>query len=153
MWDALESSLEAAAHRLARNIAKTLEVDPAPLLQALKTEKVKVYLYDDQADQEHDMSEMKCKEIVRISEMSPFVKQCNTPIVWPDSTSPRKCLAHCLKPSELKDKESHILYPFEVSPDMYYLDKDTGELYNHLGILVGKYNGTKNIVTLFEIAE
>ena len=157
-WDALEMALEAQSHRLARDIAASLQVDETPLLKALKTEKVQVYLYDDTADGDYDMSEMKCRDIVRLHEGSPFLKRCLAPVVWPNSkidACQHKCLQHRICPSEfgadVSTTEQKVVQSITVENAQFYLDS-SGILYKSSGEVAGRLNSETGVYEILELS-
>jgi hypothetical protein len=144
-WEAVETAIEAQAHRLARDIAATLQVSETPLLKALRTEKIGVYLYDDSEDQGRDMTEMKCRDLVRLHEDSPFIHVCGAPVLWPNTaTKGARCVAHSLVPSELVGVNAictQVLDYIQIDEVDYYIDKETSIIYSSSGEVAGKRVG------------
>ena len=75
LWENFEIALTAKVHSLAKDIAKTLDVDVKPLMTALTKEKVSAYLVD-QADIDADVSELRCP--------------CGAAIVWTTAVAATK---------------------------------------------------------------
>jgi hypothetical protein len=139
-WEAVETAIEAQAHRLARDIAATLQVSETPLLKALRTEKMGVYLYDDSEDQGRDMTEMKCRDLVRLHEDSPFIYVCGAPVLWPNTeTKSARCVAHSLVPSVLIGlSPTQVLDHIQIEEVDYYIDTKSGVIYSSSGEVAGK---------------
>jgi hypothetical protein len=133
---------------LVKDITSTLGVPDAPLLKALKEDKVGAYLFDEPADQDADISDMRCQHFVQINETSPYLVRCSAPIVWSSQPVAKhdRCLQHsitaCQKPSNIPtvkhvvaDKTTYI-----IDGEYVYLDD---------GTLAGKYNPTTNTIYTF----
>ena len=136
----METAIEAQAHRLARDIATTLQVSETPLLKALRTEKIGVYLYDDSEDQDRDITEMKCRDLVRLHEDSPFIHVCGAPVLWPNTgTKSARCVAHSLVPSGLVNTPyTQVLDHIQIDAVDYYIDKESSIIYSSSGEVAGK---------------
>ena len=96
LWENFEIALTAKVHALAKDIAKTLDVDVKPLMTALTKEKVSAYLVD-QADIDADVSELRCP--------------CGAAIVWTAAATKKRCPEHL-------GMERIEIYP------LHYLEED-----------------------------
>ena len=134
IWSSLESVLHANMYRLAKDIATTLRQPEAPLLQALKKDTIRPYIFED--DTEIDM---RCDALCLKPEAPKFYQPCGQAILWGDG---RRCAEHAYstkltyslpKLRRLKDQEE----PYFVSED------DT--VYNAEYEVVGRYNSGRLI--------
>jgi hypothetical protein len=96
LWENFEIALTAKVHALAKDIAKTLDVDVKPLMTALTKEKVSAYLVE-QADIDADVSELRCP--------------CGAAIAWTTATTKKRCPEHL-------GMERIEIYP------LHYLEED-----------------------------
>ena len=104
LWESLEIALTAKVHALAKDIAKTLDVDVKPLMTALTKEKVSAYLVE-QADIDADISELRCP--------------CGAAIAWMTATTKKRCPEHL------------GMERIEIHP-LHYLEED-GEVVDSAG--------------------
>lgn len=146
-WDALTLALETQTHRLARDVAAVLGQPDAPLLKALRDEKVSAYLFDDAEDQEvDDLESFRCEHFTQVGAV---LMPCNQPILW-GRTGQKACPAHTLNPSP---KEAHadlpVLTPLVAEDTTYYVDRAGGTVYTAEGIPCGRLVG--ETVRLFRI--
>jgi hypothetical protein len=148
-WEELELALETQTHRLVREIATVLGQQPDPLLKALRDERVSAYLYDEPADQDIDLSEMRCKELT-LKANGAFVATCNHPVVWSSHPGMRRvCFQHSMpfkKPSTVG--LPHVAL-YTVDTTVYYITLADGCVFNDAGEIVGRYNDS--VLQLFHV--
>ena len=148
-WEELELALETQTHRLVRDIANVLGQPPDPLLKALRDERVSAYLYDEPADQDIDLSEMRCKELT-LKANGAFVATCGHPVVWSSHPGGRRvCFQHsvpCTKP--VTAGLPHVSV-YTVNTTAYYILVQDGSVFNDAAELVGRY--TDSILELFHV--
>lgn len=80
-WDTFQAALQSKVKRLAKEIATTLGESEQPLLKALITEKVDVYLVEEDGDEMVDLQSMRCKHILPTAENAAVLRRCGQPIV------------------------------------------------------------------------
>ncbi len=80
-WDAFQSTVQAQTRRLAKEIAASLRQSEAPLLQALQTEKVSVYLLEEEGSEYIDLESLRCKEMRRSPDNPSVLEPCGQPVV------------------------------------------------------------------------
>ena len=148
-WDAFEFAMDTQAKRLARDIADCLGQDAAPLLSEIQKEKVGVYLYEDSATDEIDLTEMKCRHTIAIG---PWKTTCSEPVLWSSNPVGRTgaCLYHSLHP-EPKDSRWKEFIRWLYEDKEYYVQAEEGLVYKSDGVLCGRYNSETKEVTLFTI--
>jgi hypothetical protein len=114
-WDVLQSALQTKVKRLAKEIASSIGQPEQPLLKALVTEKVSVYLFEEEGSEFIDLPSMRCKHYRQIPENPLVVCACNQPVLLGDTA----CLLHKnkeLQPltlpiiREVRDTETGISY-------------------------------------------
>lgn len=147
-WDALEIALETQTHRLAKDIATVLGESDAPLLKALREEKVKVRLFEEAADEEvEDLADYRCKHW---SAHGPFWRMCCEPVLWRSGAALKQCLYHTLHPCPNPEGPSvHEL--ITEDGDSLYVNKETKAVYSETGVLCGRLSEEGGTVELFEI--
>jgi hypothetical protein len=94
LWENFEIALTAKVHALAKDIAKTLDVDVKPLMTALTKEKVSAYLVD-QADIDADVSELRCP--------------CGAAIAWSTAATTKKRCPEHLGIDRIEIQPTHFL--------------------------------------------
>jgi hypothetical protein len=146
-WDALEIALETQTHRLAKDIAAVLGETDAPLLKALRDEKVNVHLVEDAADEEvEDISSYRCQHFDR---SGPFWRRCFEPVVWRSGTALDSCLHHSLNPCKTI-VPAPSLYELNTDEGLYYVNKEARAVYSATGELCGSLSEDGKTVMLFE---
>ena len=147
-WEALEMALETQTHRLAKDVAAVLGVPDAPLLKALREEKVSVMLFDESADAEvDDLSEHRCQHFVAAG---PFWRRCGEPVVW--SPGPKtQCLFHSLNPCLKADGPAIHAFEDEDDGSQYYVNRETKAVYTADGTLCGRLSEEGGVVELFDV--
>jgi hypothetical protein len=112
----------------------------APLIKALRDEKVSAYLFDDAADQQvDDLEDFRCQHYIQVGGL---LMPCKQPILWGGATACPACPAHTLKPSP---KEAYpslpVLEPILADETTYYTDKESGFVYTAEGVHCGRFVG------------
>jgi hypothetical protein len=156
LWDALELTIETQAKRLARDIADALGQDSSPLLKSIRDEKVSVYLFDEQGDDNIDLSEHRCEHLITIPGQDCYLTPCCNPAVWlPSNTSQtdhKACLTHSLTPSQHGIFRQGCKKRAKLKRwNEYYIQEENGAAYNQSGTLVGKFCSIKNVLEIFEV--
>lgn len=146
-WDAFELALTTKTKQLARDIADALGEDAAPLLKSLVSETVGVYLFEE-AEQEGEILDMRCKHYTPIPGKPNFVAACMEPVIYSATVKHDICLHHSLHPNP-KDPAWVILTPVVYDNAAYYINKTSGEAYDNEGKLCGRYLPNKGLL-LFE---
>ena len=144
-WDALTLALETQTHRLARDVAAVLGQPDAPLLKALRDDKVSAYLIEEAADEEvDDLESFRCQHFCQVGGV---LLPCRQPVLWCLDVKPRVCPAHALAPSP---KEAFagllVLKPIAAEETTYYVDP-VGLAYTAEGVPCGRYE--EGVLTLF----
>ena len=138
-WEALEMALETQTHRLAKDIAAVLGEPDAPLLKALREEKVSAMLFDESADADvDDVAEYRCQHFVAAG---PFWRRCCEPVVWGSGPGPKpktECLYHSMNPCLAA--KGPLIHPFQDEDDgiTYYVNQETKAVYTADGTLCGR---------------
>ena len=87
IWSSLEDTLQANMRRLVKDIAATLGQPEGPLLQAIKSETIRPYLFEESADADIDM---RCEFVCQTPETPLYIRPCARPI----SSHSRKSRSH-----------------------------------------------------------
>ena len=118
IYNTLEDVLEAQIRRLVGDIAKSLSVDPKPLLQAINQEKVNIYLFEESSE-DYDLHTARCKsyELEKCNNTHLYI-QCKRPIVYTKDYCPTHIKTHLEAP-----KTNNILNTLIVDKTRYYVDK------------------------------
>ena len=148
-WDAFELALTTKTKQLARDIADSLGENAAPLIKSLVSETVDVYLFEE-AEQEGEFLEMRCKHYTVIPGEPNFVTACMEPVIYSATVKHGTCLHHSLHPNP-KDSAWTVLASIVYDNVAYYIDKASGKAYNAEGKVCGRYLPNKGLL-LFEEA-
>ena len=148
-WDTLEASLNTEVKRLAKEIAATLRQPEQPLLKALQGT-VGAYLFEDEADSMIDLSEMRCKAIIRSSENRSVLTECRQPILLGKGAS---CTEHLHVAAEPVPTFITHLRIIKDHCDTYWMDSD--HCLRRKGDLkcIGRYDPEKKKCILLEFEE
>jgi hypothetical protein len=139
-WDALEFALEIQTRRLAKEIATSLGVPDAPLLQALqKGERIGAYLIEESGDDVDDLSEFRCQHRVPVG--TAFERACGEPVVWTQQgQAEKRCARHTLQPAPFRADElsaDRRVSPFEWDGETLYIHRGSNAIYREDGTLCG----------------
>lgn len=143
-------ALETQTHRLAKDIAAVLGEPDAPLLKALREEKVSAMLFDESADEEvDDVAEYRCQHFVAAG---PFWRRCCEPVVW-GSGPKTECLFHSANPCLTPSPKGPLIHPFHDEDDgaTYYVNQETKAVYLADGTLCGRLSDDGTELALFEV--
>jgi hypothetical protein len=147
-WDALEIALETQTRRLAKDIAAVLGEPDAPLLKALREEKVKVRLFEDAADEAiEDVSALRCQHYHAVG---PFWRLCSEPVVWRSGTPLTSCLYHSLNPCPAATGDP--VRELHTDEGTFYVNETTKAVYDAAGTLCGTVSDDGAKVTLFDVS-
>jgi hypothetical protein len=80
-WDTFQAAMQSKVKRLAKEIATTLGESEQPLLKALITEKVDVYLVEEEGDEMIDLQSMRCRHIQPTPENAAVLRRCGQPVI------------------------------------------------------------------------
>lgn len=89
-WDVFQGALQTKVKRLAKEIAGSLGQPEQPLLKALLTDKVSVYLFEEEGSEFADLPSMRCKHYVASPENPSVMAPCHQPILLGQTT----CILH-----------------------------------------------------------
>jgi len=144
IWSSMKDVLDASIVQLVKDIAKTLDKDPAPLLQAVKANKNLVYIFDESAPSEIDM---RCPFICQRPSAPLFCQPCGRPILW-SSGQPcgtERCAEHAYATKVTYSLPT--LYPLDTE-EKYFVGDD-GTVFNVEYEAVGTYHNGR--LTLFVV--
>lgn len=149
-WEALEMALETQTHRLAKDIAAVLGEPDAPLLKALRDEKVSALLFDEAADEDiDDLADHRCQHFTAAG---PFWRRCGEPVLW--SSGPDRllnaCLYHSMHPCLAVP--GPVVYSVATDTDEpLYVNQESKAVYTVTGNLCGRLSDDGKQILLFEI--
>jgi hypothetical protein len=151
IWNSLESVLEANMYRMAKDIAATLKKPDAPLLQALKKDKVRPYIFEE-GESETNI-DMRCSFMCQKPSAPEFVQQCGQPILWSGGTA--RCPEHSyqaqMKYSLPQVKRANLDEANLEDVDAYFVSEDN-TVYDIDYKPVGSYDSEKHQLRRFHIA-
>ena len=144
-WDALTLALETQTHRLARDVAAVLGQPDAPLLKALRDEKVSAYLFEEPADEEvDDLESFRCQHFCQVGAV---LLPCRQPVLWGLDVKPCVCPAHALNPSPKESFNGLPVLKAIVADEITYYADPAGLVYTAEGVPCGRYE--EAVLTLF----
>jgi hypothetical protein len=158
LWESVEDAMRTNMRLLAKDIAATLGQSEAPLLEALKKETVRPYLFEE-SDQSKEL-DMRCDYLCQRADAPLVVKQCGQPVFWNATTAGvHRCTEHLYsknihRPTVLekwwaidyKDEEGVLPTPLTL-----FRNKQ-GEVFSGDGVLRGRYcRGSKRLVLFKEV--
>lgn len=92
LWASVEDALRVNMRLLAKDIAKTLGVSDAPLLESLQVEKIRPYIFEESADKEQDM---RCDFYCQRPDAPAIMQRCQQPVFWGATNSGTcRCTEH-----------------------------------------------------------
>lgn len=144
IWTSLRGVLDANMQHMVKDIAKTLNKDPAPLLQEIK-KKVDVYLFDESSTPEIDM---RCSFICQTPAAPLFCQPCGRPILW--SSTSERCAEHAYHPKVAYSLP--VLHPVKTETDTYFVAEDD-TVYTVDYEPVGTYDRLTKRLTVFTVLE
>lgn len=147
-WDVFQGALQTKVKRLAKEIASSLGQPEQPLLKALLTDKVSVYLFEEEGSEFVDLPSMRCKHTVPSVENPAVLIVCNEPVLLGKTA----CLLH-----QTKELEQVLLPKLKAIVDSetgisYWIDQDNSvKDKTNLGVSIGCYDSNKERVRIFNI--
>jgi hypothetical protein len=149
-WDAFQSTVQAQTRRLAKEIASKLRQSENPLLQALQSEKVNVYLFEEEGSEYVDLERMRCDEMRRSVENPSILEKCGQPIVMGRG---KKCPCHLhAKRQPILESYQRLRIVKDCAGKKYWLAKDN-ILLNSDMTPVGRYEPNTNRLFVFDTDE
>jgi hypothetical protein len=148
-WDALEIALEAQTHRLAKDIAAVLGTPDAPLLKALKEEKIRVRLVED-SDDIDDLADHRC---THYHQVGPVWRVCGEPVLWRSSGDQPTtvCPYHALHPCPAAPGPP--VQEVEIEDEgTFFVNRETKAVYTQTGDLCGRLSEEGGRIELFDVA-
>lgn len=147
IYNALEDVLEAQIRRLVGDVAKSLKVDPKPLLQSVSQEKTLVYLFEESVD-DYNLHTARCKsyELEKHKGADIYIP-CKNAVVYTRDY----CVAHAKHRSTVPATEN-ILNCISVDGTRYYVDKHN-RVYSLELQKIGLYFPKSSKILLFKVAE
>lgn len=148
IWNTLETALETSMRLLIKDIAKTLGQPEAPLLQAIRSEKVRPYIFEE-SDDTRDV-EMRCPILCIKPDAHKFCQPCNQPVLW--SLNAPRCAEHAYVEINATYSNLPALVPLEkgVHDELLYVSEDD-TVYNTEYVAVGSYQRESKKLFLFEV--
>jgi len=145
IYDALEDVLEAQVRRLVGDVAKSLKVDPKPLLQSVRQEKTLVYLFEESVE-DYNLHTARCKayDLEKHNSTDIYIP-CKNAVVYTRDY----CVAHAKHRSTVPDTEN-ILNCISVDGVRYYVDKHN-KVYNLELKKIGLYFPQSCKILLFKV--
>ena len=153
-WDALTFALDTKVTKLAKDIAAALGQPDAPLLKAIRDEKVSAYIFNENESDIIDISEMRCSHLIPFSETCPILIKCNGPIIWSADHAKSKsyCLEHSLcSPVDVRTPFQKEFRLFKYNDIPYFIDIDENYVYSENGELVGRYEPVEETIVFIEV--
>ena len=122
---------------MAKDVAKTINKDPTPLVKFVKTNAASFYLFDESHAPEIDM---RCKYMCQKPVAPLFIQPCGRPIVWsngiPNGTE--RCAEHAYS-GTAKVFNLPSVQPLEADDEILYVGEDD-TVYNTSYEVVGRMN-------------
>jgi len=143
IWSSLEAVLETNMRYLAKDIAKTLGQPEAPLLQAIKGQVIRPYIFDE-ADTTKDI-DMTCEYICQKPATPLFYQACGQPVLW-SAAGTRRCVDHAYRAAAAPPSFLPVLTPLEDMP-LFVSEDDT--VYDTSYTAVGTYDRRTKHVCIF----
>ena len=132
LWSSLEDVLGTTMRLFAKDIAKTLGRPEAPLLQALKAETIRPYIFEESDDTKE--IDMRCQIMCQKPDAPAFIQKCCEPVAW--TSSSKRCLAH-LSTKPPAPSSLPIMKRLEHEPPLYVSEDAT--VYSADGIATGQF--------------
>ena len=137
---------------LVKDIATTLGQPDAPLVKALKEQKVAPYIFEEAGDKD---IEMRCSTQCQRPTAPRILQTCGQPVLW--SSGVDRCAEHAFTtaaslPTTIASAGGlPILRPLEQRPDLFVSEDNT--VYDGEYKPVGTYMEHTQSLYLFEVAE
>ena len=133
IYESIQDILQCQIDSLARDIAKTLDVNEKILLHEIRKEKIGIYLIDEDCD-----LDLKCKSYVNKNGYI-YIK-CDEPVVYNTGLCPK----HSIHPIYFETIKYHTCVSnIIINDDKYYID-NKNKLYDEELNVIGIYNRKSN---------
>lgn len=133
IYESIQDSLQSQIDSLARDIAKTLDVNEKILLQEIRKEKIGIYLMDDDCD-----LDTKCKSYM--NKNGYIYTKCDEPVIYNTSLCPK----HSVHPIYYETIQHYTCVSSIVINDIKYYIDDKCKLYDEELNTIGIYNKKTN---------
>ena len=153
LWESFEEVLRANMRLLAKDIASTLGQPEAPLLEAIRTNTVRPYLFEE-SDQDREL-DTRCGHLCQRPDAPTILQPCQQPVFWSAAGEHQRCTEHLYTPSIPRPTGLQRLHPLQSCDDCptpLYHDSD-GNVKDGHGTLRGHYSSAKHRLTLFQVVE
>lgn len=138
IYESIQDVLQSQIDSLARDIAKTLDVNEKILLHEVRKEKIGIYLHDDDCD-----IDTKCKSYV--NKNGYIYTKCDEPVIYNSSLCPK----HSIHPIYFESIKLNICVSTIVINDIKYYIDNKNKLYDEELNLIGVYNKRLNKLIVF----
>jgi len=139
----IKDTLNGNIYRLAKDIAKTLDVDEKLLLNEIKKDTFHIYPFDEEDDDQPDLDEMKCLSYIKKDNI---YYPCKEPPIYPQMFCHNHLHNHITK-DVIKDYT--VLSILMYGNETHYLDKKN-RVYNVGFKLIGIFNEESNSIITFK---
>jgi len=148
IWSSLENVLDINISYLVKDIAKTLQKDPGPLLQAVRANKMPLYTFDESSSSEIDM---RCGFVCQRPDAPLFCQPCGRPILWSSGlpAGSERCAEHAYAPKITYSLP--VVRPLKTDTEEKYFVGEDGTVYTITYEPVGTYDRDTEKLTLFAI--
>jgi hypothetical protein len=145
----MKEVFDANITHMVKDIAKTLNKDPTPLLQAIKSQKGSIYIFDESSPSEIDM---RCQILCQKPAAPLFCQPCGRPILWSSglAAGTERCAEHAYHSNV--SYSLPVLYPIETETEEKYFVGEDDTVYNIEYKAVGTYDRDTCGVSLFVIS-
>ena len=149
IWESLENALQANMLRLAKDVAKTLGQPHAPLVEALQSQKVRPYIFEESDDSREQ--DMRCGYICQRPDTPLFLTACGQAVLW-NATSVCRCPEHLYAagPTQPTGSTLPVLKRLEYEEEPLWVAED-GTCYDAAYEAKGRYVPDSGKLLLFEV--
>jgi hypothetical protein len=138
IYESIQDALQSQIDCLARDIAKTLDVNEKILLHEIRKEKIGIYLIDEDCD-----LDMKCKSYV--NKNGYIYTKCDEPVIYNTSLCPK----HSIHPIYFEAIQYHTCVSNIIINDVKYYIDNKNKLYDEELNPIGIYNRKTNSLIVF----
>jgi hypothetical protein len=146
IFDSLEDAINISIRLLVSDIAKTLGQPKAPLAEAIKRQRMSLYIYEEAADNPIDR---RCRYMVQEGDTPNIIQPCGQPVVW--SSKESRCAGHMYSPVITYPKCHRSMKPFDSNDGIFASDDNT--LYNGKMEVIGHFNAESENRIIFQVSE
>lgn len=139
----IKDALNGEVMRLAKDIAKTLNVDEKLLLNEIKKDSLDIYPFEDEC--EEDLNEMKC---LAYEKKSNIYYPCKEPPIYPNSFCHKHLHTRIVK-DDVKALGHEVLTILMYDTIRYYLD-EKNRIYDITLKRIGIYDEESNSIITFK---